>query len=217
MKKITFVIASALTMLLAGYGTANATETTSTDSNVPGTDIDIKTLVNTVSSVIGVNTLTEENLVGTWKYSEPGAAFTSESTLAKAGGEVAASEVREKLAEPYQKAGITSSNTQFTFNDDGTFKATIAGKSFSGKYTYDASSSELKLTPSSVILKVVGKNITGYATRSGVSGVSILFESKKILAILQTLTALSGNSTLSTIGSLSTNYDGVRVGFDMTK
>ncbi len=216
MKKITFVIASAMTMLLAGFGTASATEATSTDST-PGTDIDIKTLVNTVSSVIGVNTLTEENLVGTWKYSEPGAAFTSESTLAKAGGEVAASEVREKLAEPYQKAGITSSNTQFTFNDDGTFKASIAGKSFSGKYTYDASSSELKLTPSSVILKVVGKNITGYATRSGVSGLSILFESKKILTIIQVLTSLSGNSTLSTIGSLSKNYDGVRVGFDMTK
>ncbi len=179
-------------------------------SNVLSSVTNSKTVANTISSVIGLNKLTAENLVGTWKYSEPGVAFSSEELLAKAGGEVAATQVREKLVEPYQKVGISSSNTQFTFNEDGTFKSTIAGKSFNGKYTFDESTNELKLKATLITLN-------GYATRSGTSGVSVLFESKKILTLLQTVASLSGNSTLSTIGDLSTNYDGVRVGFDLEK
>ncbi len=182
----------------------------STLSNVLSSVTNSKTVANTISSVIGLNKLTADNLVGTWKYSEPGVAFSSEELLAKAGGEVAATQVREKLVEPYEKVGISSSNTQFTFNEDGTFKSTIAGKSFNGKYTFDESSNELKLKATLITL-------SGYATRSGTSGVSVLFESKKILTLLQTVASLSGNSTLSTIGDLSTNYDGVRVGFDLEK
>ena len=46
---------------------------------------------------------------------------------------------------------------------------------------------------------------------------SILFESKKMLSVLQTVAAISGNSSLQTIGDLSKNYDGVRIGFDMSR
>ncbi len=46
-------------------------------------------------------------------------------------------------------------------------------------------------------------------------GMALLFESKKLLSILQTIATISGNGTLQTIGDLSTNYDGVRLGFDM--
>jgi hypothetical protein len=35
--------------------------------------------------------------------------------------------------------------------------------------------------------------------------------------VLQTVAAMSGNSTLSTIGDLSKNYDGLRLGFEFAK
>jgi hypothetical protein len=35
--------------------------------------------------------------------------------------------------------------------------------------------------------------------------------------VLQTMSAMSGNKDLQTIGDLSKKYDGVRVGFDMNK
>jgi hypothetical protein len=54
-------------------------------------------------------------------------------------------------------------------------------------------------------------------TKRTVNGMSILFESKKLLTVLQTVAAISGNATLQTIGDLSTNYNGVRLGFDMKK
>ena len=44
-------------------------------------------LGNILGSVIGLDKMTEESIVGTWKYQQPGVAFTSDKLLAKAGGE----------------------------------------------------------------------------------------------------------------------------------
>jgi hypothetical protein len=49
------------------------------------------------------------------------------------------------------------------------------------------------------------------------SGISILFEGKKLLSLLQTLATLSGNQNLETVSEISKNYEGVRVGFDMNR
>ena len=129
--------------------------------------------------------------------------------MAKAGGEIVATQIEQKLSAEYAKLGFKKSNTYITFNEDGTFSGKIDGKSLSGNWTFDENTQALKL--SGLLL-----SLNGYATRNA-SGISILFESKKILTLLQTVAALSGNSTLSTIGDISKNYDGVRVGFDMAK
>ena len=166
------------------------------------------TIGNILQSVLGGNSkLTQQQLVGTWTYTRPGCAFTSEKLLAQAGGEVVASEIKTKLQPSYQKVGITSSNTQVTFNQDGTFSAKIAGKNWTGKYTFDAANS--KVTMQGLLL-----NINCYAKRNS-DGIGLLFESKKLLTLLQTMSALSGNQTLQDMGELSKNYDGVRLGFDM--
>ena len=47
------------------------------------------------------------------------------------------------------------------------------------------------------------------------AGMSMTLESKKLLTALQTIAAVSGNNTLQGIGQISTNFDGVRLGFDM--
>ena len=166
------------------------------------------TIGNILQSVLGGNSkLTQQQLVGTWTYTRPGCAFTSEKLLAQAGGEVVASEIKTKLQPSYQKVGITSSNTQVTFNQDGTFSAKIAGRNWTGKYTFDAANS--KVTMQGLLL-----NINCYAKRNS-DGIGLLFESKKLLTLLQTMSALSGNQTLQDVGELSKNYDGVRLGFDM--
>ena len=54
-----------------------------------------------------------------------------------------------------------------------------------------------------------------YTTEIAAKGV--LFESKKLLTLIQTMASLSGNTTVSTIGDLSKNYNGVRIGFDLKK
>jgi len=178
-------------------------------SSVLGSATNTNTLGNIVTSVLGLNKLTASNLVGTWTYVEPGCAFTSSNLLAKAGGEVAATTIKEKLQSTYSTVGIKSSNTTITLNSDKTFSAKIGGKSLSGTYTYDESSGELNL-------KSLLFSLKGYVT-GNTTGAGFLFESKKLLTVLQTAAALSGNSSLSTIGEISKSYDGVRLGFDMKK
>jgi len=79
----------------------------------------------------------------------------------------------------------------------------------SGTYTFDPSSGAIKM-------KGMLTSMTGYVTRTS-NGMALTFESKKLLTVLQAATALTGNSTLTTIGNLSKEFDGVRVGFNLTK
>ena len=164
-------------------------------------------VVNAISSVIGLDKVKAQNLIATWKYSGPGCAFTSENLLAKAGGEVAAVQIEQKLFPYYQQVKISESNTYITFKEDGTFSSKIAGTPFSGNYTFDEASQK-------ITLKGLLLSVNCYAKKEA-NGISILFEAKKLLTVLQTMSAMSGNKDLQTIGDLSKNYDGVRVGFDM--
>lgn len=163
-----------------------------------------------LNNVIGSGTFSKQDLCAhTWKYSKPGCAFTSENLLAQAGGEIAANKVEEKLGEYYSKFGFSSSNTYFTFKTDGTFAAKIDGKSWQGNYTFDEKTHAIQM-------KGLILSMSGYATKTA-NGISLLFDQKKLLNLIKTLGSLKGNSTLSALGTIANNYDGMRVGFEMTK
>lgn len=163
-----------------------------------------------LNNVIGSGTFSKQDLCAhTWKYSKPGCAFTSENLLAKAGGEIAANKVEEKLGEYYSKFGFSGSNTYFTFKTDGTFAAKIDGKSWQGNYTFDEKTHAIQM-------KGLLLSMSGYATKT-TNGISLLFDQKKLLNLIKTMGALKGSSILSAIGTIANNYDGMRVGFEMTK
>lgn len=199
MRKIYLLLVAVVSMLVVSCGNMNQVLSAIQNGSV----------VNAITSVIGLDKVSAQNLIGSWTYSGPGCAFTSENLLAKAGGEVAAAQIEEKVKPYYQQVGISASNTQITFKQDGTFSSKIAGTNFSGTYTFDESSQQIKL-------KGMLLSINCYTKRE-INGISILFEAKKLLTVLQTMSALSGNSNLQTIGDLSKQYDGVRVGFDMKR
>ena len=163
-----------------------------------------------LNNVIGSGTFSKQDLCAhTWKYRKPGCAFTSENLLAQAGGEIAANKVEEKLSEYYSKFGFSSSNTYFTFKTDGTFAAKIDGKSWQGNYTFDEKTHAIQM-------KGLLLSMSGYATKT-TNGISLLFDQTKLLNLIKTMGALKGSSTLSVIGTIANNYDGMRVGFEMTK
>jgi hypothetical protein len=200
MKKVMIGLAALACIVMTSCG--NMSQVLSAMTNGTG-------VVNAISSVIGLDKVKAQDLIATWSYSAPGCAFTSENLLAKAGGEVAAVQIEEKLLPYYKQVGITSGNTFITFNEDGTFTSKIAGTPFSGKYTFDEATQK-------ITLKGVLLSVNCYAKKE-LNGISILFEAKKLLTVLQTMSAMSGNKDLQTIGDLSKNYDGVRVGFDMKR
>ena len=200
MKKIMIAMVVGICLLTASCG--NMGQVLSAMTNGTG-------VVNAITSVIGLDKVTAQGLVGTWQYKNPGCAFTSENLLYMAGGEVAAVQIEEKLLPYYQQVGISANNTMITFNQDGTFSSKICGTPFSGKYTFDEASQ--KITLKGLLLSV------NCYTKREINGISILFEGKKLLSLLQTMAALSGNQNIETISEISKKYDGVRVGFDMNR
>lgn len=186
---------------LLGAATGNTSGSTSSAGSIIG---------GLLNNVIGSGTFSKEDLCAhTWKYSKPGCAFTSENLLAKAGGEIAASKVEEKLSTYYNKFGFSSSNTQFAFTTDGNFSAQIDGKPWQGTYTFDEKTHAIHL-------KGLLLSASGYATKT-TNGISLLFDQKKLLNLIKMLSAFKGSSTLSAVGSIPNSYDGMRVGFEMTK
>ncbi|MBQ8095481.1 MAG: DUF4923 family protein [Prevotella sp.] len=222
MKKKTLLLSVALgATMLAGCGSQNSTLSqigtqvlTDVLMGATGTTTDGSAasqaggaLGNILSSVLGGNTKpTLQQIIGSWKYSQPGCAFTSDKLLAQAGGEVVAAEIKSKLQPTYQKLGVKQGNTSLVLKEDKTFSASFAGKSFSGTYTFDEGSS--KITLQGMLL-----TINGYMKRNS-DGVALLFESSKLLTLLQTVSALSGNTSVQAVGEISKSYDGLRLGFD---
>ena len=181
---------------------------TTTGSSSTGSSI----ISGILNNVIGSATFSQADLCAhTWKYSKPGCAFTSENLLAKAGGEIAANKIEEDLSKYYSKFGFSKSNTYFTFKTDGTFAAKIDGKSWNGTYTFDEKTHAIQL-------KGLLLSASGFATRT-TNGISLLFEQKKLLTLVKTLSKLNltGSTTMSAVSSIVDNYDGVRIGFEMTK
>lgn len=218
---------TAATTTTAAATTSNSATSTSTTSNAGSAIAGIlgavmggssnssssagSSIINGIlNNVIGSGTFSKQDLCAhTWKYSKPGCAFTSEILLAQAGGEIAANKVEEKLGEYYSKFGFSGSNTYFTFNTDGTFAAKIDGKSWQGNYTFDEKTHAIQM-------KGLILSMSGYATKTA-NGISLLFDQKKLLNLIKTIGSLKGSSTLSALGTIANNYDGMRVGFEMTK
>ncbi|MBQ8711238.1 MAG: DUF4923 family protein [Prevotella sp.] len=213
MKKMKSFALAAATMMLAACGTMGTTGSGSQSGNILGavlTDVlQGGTISNVITSVIGAQTVTKANLIGSWRYTSPGCAFTSEKLLAKAVGEVAAAQIRTKVQPYYQQIGISSSNTYITFNEDGTYSAQFRGTPMSGNWTFDEKT--YKVTLQGMLL-----NINCYAKRNA-NGIGLLFEAKKLLTLLQTMAAMSGNQNVQAVGEISKSYDGVRLGFDFSK
>ena len=199
MKKIKIMLMGMACLMTAGCGNMNQVMSAISNGSA----------VNAITSVIGLDKVSAKGLIGTWTYLRPGCAFTSKNLLAKAGGEIAAAQIEEKVLPYYQQVGISAQNTYIIFKEDGTFASKISGTPFNGNYTFDEATQK-------ITLKGMLFSVTCYTKRE-ISGISILFEAKKLLTVLQTMSALSGNKDLQSIGELSKQYDGVRVGFDMNK
>lgn len=211
MKKMMMAVVAALMLQgcsMTNPGVNGGSQMGGTTTNNSGSSIGGNALGGLLDLVVGSVKLSQADIIGKWSYVEPACAFTSENLLAKAGGSVAAKTVNEKLLPVYKSLHISSGNTQLTFNENGQFTGKIGGFPMSGTYTFDAANGLVKMKSLTTF--------TAHLTRS-TQGMNFTFESKKILTLLQTVSALSGNTTLSTIGDISKQFSGVRLGFAMKK
>lgn len=211
-KTIYMAIVAIFTLSLAACGTMKP----GASSSQPTTDsANSQSLLGSLlSGLIGNNTtVTPENIAGTWKYSSPDCRFTSENALSQAGGAVAANEVESKLANVYAKVGITPTNCSFTFNKDNTCQMVLGGRTINGTYTLDTENRQINIRSTTGLISMNAKIYYSYST------LTLLFDANKLLSMVQMVAAFTGqgSSTIATLSSLLSQYDGMMIGMNLTK
>jgi len=211
-KKGVYLFSAAVLLSSCGIGNtdlANITNTNGAIGSIINAATDTETITNIIYNVIGASKITEEELLGTWRYESPGCAFTSSKLLAQAGGEVAAKSIENELEKTFSKVGINSYNTSFSFRKDKSFSAKIAGLPLEGTYTYNPEDG-------SIVFNSMLFSAKGYVVRNA-QGISLVFDSKKLLDVLQIISLKSGNSAISSLGNLEKYLSSVRMGFDLMR
>lgn len=181
---------------VAGNSLGNAA---STGANILG---------NVLSNLLGTKT-SQQSIQGTWTYSAPKVVFESESILAKIGSSVASSKIENTLSSQLKKIGFTGGKSKITFNSDGTCIMALSNKTYNGTYTFDSNTSKLTITGTLGVA-----NLTCTATVNG-NELYMLFDADKLLNVASAVSGVS--SSLSTLTSLLNNYNGLKLGWAMTK
>ena len=166
-----------------------------------------------VESVTGISL--QADIKGTWDYSGVAVKLVSEDLLKSAAAGVAAGQVEEKLDGYVQKIGIKPGAFGFTFSDDNTFTTTFKGKNIPGTYTLDEQAKTLTLTYGKTSFM---KGFTMTATVNITSSqLDLMFNADKLLDFIGKVSATSKNTTLSAISAVAEQYDGMKLGFELTK
>ena len=172
---------------------------------------DLKSILTGVAkAAIGNKATTAHSIVGTWSYQAPECQFESDQLLAKAGGEVAAKEVEEKLQTIYDKIGLTS--IKYIFKEDGTYSYILKRRTVSGTYVFDEEAKTI------IMKSKLGIQTVAYVTVTG-NSMSLVFNADKLMSILKVITGAASkvNSTAATLNSVAEAYDGLMLGFELKK
>ena len=172
---------------------------------------DLKSILSGVAkAVVGNKATTASSIIGTWTYSGPECQFESENLVGKAGGEMAAKEVEEKMIAVYNKVGMN--NIRYTFNEDGTYSYQMKKRTVTGSYVFDDAAKTITMTGK------LGLKTVAYVTVTG-NDMSMVFKADKLMSILKTITGAASkvNSTAATINSVAEAYDGLMLGFELKK
>lgn len=162
------------------------------------------------------------SIEGTWTYSQPEVQFKSDNLLAQAGGAAATTKVENTLKKLYDKIGINKS-LSYTFKQDNTFTQTIkigsSVKTLNGTYTLDKENKIITLQYAALGKIGLGKINAIYANTG--TSLALLFDASQMLSftkkVLTAVSSVSGIASVSTITALIQNYDGMLLGYKMTK
>ena len=203
MKKTILTLFAATALMLSSCMTTGlgTTSTTSSSNDVLG-----GVLGSILSSVLFGD---QSSILGSWYYSAPSTAFTTEKTLTKAGGNTAVANINSSLASNYNNIGINRSNTSFSFLNGNKFSAKVNGIPFSGTYVYNTQNGEISLKTSTETIK-------GNVTKTA-KGMGLMFDSTQMTNILQKEGKVSNTAAVQAVSKLAKSANGARVGFELTK
>ena len=170
----------------------------------------VKDIIETVTG-----TTIKENIVGTWVYTGSAIGLESDNLLTELAGNAATGTVTDKVDEYLSKVGIKKGTLSFTFKDDGTFTATLKKKTVSGNYTIADDNKTISMKYGQ---QLQWMSMTGSASLVS-SKLTLLFDADRLMSFINTIAQFAGtaNSTIGTLATLLSQYDGMDAGFSMTK
>lgn len=194
-----------------GGSSSTTTETTTESSSTSSSSSTLLSgLVGYVTGLVKGD-LQYSELVGTWDYVAPAVTFQSDNLLKKAGGEVAAAKVESEMEPYYTKMGLNK--LQMTFAEDSTFTMKV-------RMTYKGSVSINSDGLYEFDFKAFGKiktgEMTAYMARSG-NNIKMTFDVSKLITLFEKVSSFTGNSTLKTLSTLLSSYDGLNAGWELKK
>lgn len=165
---------------------------------------------NAIGALIGTAPLTQADLVGTWRYSEPAVVFESENLLTNAGGAVAAANVEKKMATQLQRVGFAAGKASVTFNKDYTYTCIVNGQKVSGTY---------EIKNNTIILKTQG--FTAVKANGKLTGkqLQLSFQTNTLLNGMNALAKVAGqyDASIKSIAALASNVKGMQMGMRFAK
>ena len=168
-----------------------------------------------VTAVTGGKKLSVENLAGTWTYVNPAIQLEGDNALKNVAASVASSEMEKKLKDYCAKVGIVEGVFNYTFKSDSTFTSVLKGRTLNGTYSFNADGQTMELHYGK-IGKSQMTTMTAHVVLSN-DQLSLLFNADKLLDFLTKLSAVSKNTTLQAINKLASQYDGMKMGFELKK
>lgn len=174
-----------------------------------------ETIRDIAGSVVEQLDVLTKNIEGTWEYAGTAVKFTGDNILTTAASQIASGQIETRLDEYLQIVGIREGAFSYTFNADSTFTTSFNKMDFPGRYTFSEEANTIELD--------YGKNekLRGITLKTQVSvsltSMELLFNADKLLDFINKISSSAGNSKLSMLNALTSQYDGLKIGFELTR
>lgn len=170
------------------------------------------TIGNIIEGVFTKSDLKLEDIVGEWTSKGSAVTFKSDNLLKKAGGVAAAGAVETELDPYFKKYGLTGA--VMTIEKDGTFSLAI--KKMTIKGTVERKS-EGVFTFNFQALGIMNLGSMDAYVEKSPTNLNVMFDAEKLKKIISFAATISGNKMAGTVSKLLDQYDGICVGFKMSK
>ena len=162
--------------------------------------------------VLSTSNLEVKDLAGVWTSTGSAVAFQSEDLLSQAGGVAMASTLESKINPYFTKYGIVGS--VITIQTDGSFSMTLKKTTLKGKIVKGENNKFI------LSFEAFGKNNLGnvnlYIQKTSTS-MDLMFDASKLKTILSSIASLSKKGLGNSLNTFLNSYNGICIGFKMSK
>ena len=180
--------------------------------NQAGQALENGSVTDIIEGVLSTSNLEVKDLAGVWTSTGSAVAFQSEDLLSQAGGVAMASTLESKINPYFTKYGIIGS--VITIQTDGSFSMSLKKTTLKGKIVKGENNKFI------LSFEAFGKNNLGnvnlYIQKTSTS-MDLMFDASKLKTILSSIASLSKKGLGNSLNTFLNSYNGICIGFKMSK